>query len=359
MRAGVSTGRCRFDVVAWRQWNVHCASLNIRPDLTTIADPVPILQLFAYRVRTGMLAAKGRDVKKRSVEQYLRSVGQVFAGVGTPDPRLDDVGAVDFRIRRQLAKYANEDPAPTRVRPVLLTLLLHIHERARKQSERAQHIADLCLLAFFFLLRPGEYCRGGTDTQSAPFRIRDVNFFVGHVRHNAATATASVMSTADYVSLTFSDQKNGVKGEAIGHGRASHGVADPISILAAIVTRLRHQGASPDTALSAIRTSAASWRTIPATEITAALRTGTRQIGKSIGLAPEDVSARAMRAGGAMALLLGNVDTDKIKMLGRWKSDAMMVYLHTSARPLMQRFADVMVEHGEYSQVPATAAACA
>ena len=63
-----------------------------------------------------------------------------------------------------------------------------------------------------------------------------------------------------------------------------------------------------------------------------------------------------MRAGGAMALLLGDVDYDKIKLLGRWRSDAMMVYLHTSARPLMQNFANVMVNHGDYAQIPADVA---
>jgi len=59
-----------------------------------------------------------------------------------------------------------------------------------------------------------------------------------------------------------------------------------------------------------------------------------------------------MRGGGAMALLLSNVYTDRIKLLGRWRSDAMMRYLHTTARPLMQHFATSMVANGEYAQIP-------
>ena len=59
-----------------------------------------------------------------------------------------------------------------------------------------------------------------------------------------------------------------------------------------------------------------------------------------------------MRAGGAMALLLSNVDTDRIKLLRRWRSDAMMQYLHTNAHPLMQDFASLMVTNGEYAQIP-------
>ena len=353
MRNGVSASRHRADFTAWGKWNQHCAYLGVSPDLSDVADPIPILQIFAHRVRSGVLAAKGGSIKKRSVEQYLRSVGQIFASVGASDPRMDAVGNIDFRLRRQLAKYQNDDPAPTRVRPIPLTLLLHLHKRATIRGEIQQHIADLALLAFFFLLHPGEYCKGGPDNRSAPFRIRDVTFFVGPRRYNAATAPDHILDAADFVSLTFNDQKNGIKGEAMGHGTTEHPVADPVRIAARLIRRLRRGNATADTAISATRNSNTTWRTITSVQITAALRLATKDIGDELGFRPEDISTRAMRAGGAMALLLGDVDYDKIKLLGRWRSDAMMVYLHTSARPLMQNFANVMVNHGDYAQIPA------
>ena len=46
------------------------------------------------------------------------------------------------------------------------------------------------------------------------------------------------------------------------------------------------------------------------------------------GIDPRELSARSLRAGGAMALLSGGCDNDIIKLLSRWKSDAMMDYLH-------------------------------
>ena len=54
-----------------------------------------------------------------------------------------------------------------------------------------------------------------------------------------------------------------------------------------------------------------------------------------------------------MVILLGDINYEKIKLLSHWRSDAMMVYLHTSARPLMQNFANVMANHGDYAQIPA------
>ena len=166
MRHSVSASRCRADITAWGKWNAFTAWLGVSADLSDVSDPIPILQIFAHRVRSGVLAAKGQPIKKRSVEQYLRSVGQIFASVGAQDPRLDQLGKLDFRLRRQLAKYQKDDPAPTRVRPIPLTLLLHLHKRATIRGEIQQHIADLALLAFFFLLRPGEYCKGGPDNRS-------------------------------------------------------------------------------------------------------------------------------------------------------------------------------------------------
>ena len=51
-----------------------------------------------------------------------------------------------------------------------------------------------------------------------------------------------------------------------------------------------------------------------------------------------------------MALLCSEVDTNVIRLLGRWKSDSMMRYLHLQAQPLMRGFARRMLRGGEYTQ---------
>jgi hypothetical protein len=53
-----------------------------------------------------------------------------------------------------------------------------------------------------------------------------------------------------------------------------------------------------------------------------------------------------------MALLCAHVDTDVIRLLGRWQSDAMMRYLHLQAQPVMQGFARRMVAAADYSLIP-------
>ena len=66
------------------------------------------------------------------------------------------------------------------------------------------------------------------------------------------------------------------------------------------------------------------WSKVLSAEITSALRAATTIIGTQVGFTPDDVSARSMRAGGAMSLLMARVDTDPIRLVGRWRSNVML-----------------------------------
>ena len=85
--------------------------------------------------------------------------------------------------------------------------------------------------------------------------------------------------------------------------------------------------------------------------ITKTLRDAVHLIGKDLGFLPGEVLSRSLRAASAMALLVSKVDTDIICLLGRWRSDEMLQYLHLSAKPLMKNFAARML-HAEYNMTP-------
>ena len=79
------------------------------------------------------------------------------------------------------------------------------------------------------------------------------------------------------------------------------------------------------------------------TGVTPALITKTpqdtvRALGHGLGFLPIEVSARLLRAAGAMALLVAKVDQDIIQILGHWRSDKMFCYLHLTAEPIMRHF---------------------
>jgi hypothetical protein len=55
-----------------------------------------------------------------------------------------------------------------------------------------------------------------------------------------------------------------------------------------------------------------------------------------------------------MALLCGNTDKNVIKLVGRWRSDAMFRYLHAQALPLVGPLAATMLRHGSFTLMPST-----
>jgi hypothetical protein len=87
-------------------------------------------------------------------------------------------------------------------------------------------------------------------------------------------------------------------------------------------------------------------------DITSALRTSTAIIGPSVGFLPADISARSLRAAGAMTLLCAHVDTDVICLIGQWRSDEMLCYLHVQAEPIMRDFSRRMLSRGTFTLLP-------
>ena len=252
--------------------------------------------------------------------------------MGVSNPCLDKLGNINFLLRRQLAKYRKEDPSPMHNQPVPLTLLLHLHNISRHGSRLQQAIANLTFITFLFLLRPGNYYKGRTDTQSTPFRLLYITFSVGPRRFSALTATREKIARATFVSLTLNNQKNGIKGEAMCHGCTGHTVANPAAVIGRLILAIRAKGAISDTPLAAICRGHTLYWTCN-NEITTALQREIAYVGNSLGFRPEDISARTICARGAMDLLLGSVNYNKIKLLGRWRSNNMMTYLHTFAPP--------------------------
>ena len=68
----------------------------------------------------------------------------------------------------------------------------------------------MIIITLFFLLLPGGYT--GTKSDSSPFRLSDVTFSVGRTVFDTTTATENELAANTFVILTFSTQKNGVRG---------------------------------------------------------------------------------------------------------------------------------------------------
>jgi len=73
----------------------------------------------------------------------------------------------------------------------------------------------------------------------------------------------------------------------------------------------------------------------------------------AIRLRPDmEVSVRSLHTSGAMALLCARVDTDIIRLLGRWHSDDTLRYLHVPSFPLVAPLASQMLCQCTYTLIP-------
>jgi hypothetical protein len=230
-----------------------------------------------------------------------------------------------------------------------MAILLRAEELAGSTGNpRDRATLDCMWMAFYFLLRPGEYANASGDAKH-PFRLEDVEFKIG-TRHFADVMVATIpdLLSATFNSLTFSTQKNGVKGEKLAHAANSQPFACPTRATMRRVVHLRRHNAPANTPLH-IYFENGKRRAVSSAMVTSILRTAAYTIPGHCGVDPEKLAARYLRSSGAMALLLGGVDPDKIRVVGRWRSDAMFRYLHGHALPLIQHNSTLMFHGGQYN----------
>jgi hypothetical protein len=85
----------------------------------------------------------------------------------------------------------------------------------------------MIILAFFFLLWPGEY----SDNDKTPFCLKDVQLFIGPCSLNLQTSSTAKLAQTCFGSLTFTDQKNGVRGKVIGQALTGDSFICPVKAL--------------------------------------------------------------------------------------------------------------------------------
>lgn len=354
---GISSGRARSAIKHYDQWLHFTTELGLDPFLEAFQDKVPFLQVFGQRIRDGELAIDGNPIRSRSVEDYIRSVAQTFLAMGSDDPRLNSAGKTDFRLARMLAAWKKQDPPANRVKPVPIEVIRRVAFIAQHLPEDAQTLratADMIIIAFFYLLRPGEYTDSPSDT--TPFSLNDVQLMLGSRRLDIFTCPINLLREARGGSLTFTTQKNGVPNEVIRLNRSGDSFLCPVLAIVRRVIHLRENNAPLYTPLGRVFTTNGVQHVTP-TLITQTLRDAVKFLGPELGFLPSEVSARSLRAAGAMALLVSGIDTDIIQLLGRWRSDEMFRYLHLTAEPITRNLAARMLT-ANYTMAPTQLVPC-
>ena len=259
----------------------------------------------------------------------------MLAGQRSPIYRAEKV--YNLSIQRLVEGMRRDDPPAIPQLAVPISVANAVYQAGRMNVlPQVQTVGSLTLIAFYFLLRVGEYTqprfvfRNGAKvhaTRTRQFIVDNVGFFLNN-KILPKSSPLDVLLTATSATLKITNQKNGRMGETI-HQKAIDDENCPVKALAYQVHHILSNGGTSDTLLCSYFAND-QWNTIHSSEIIHAVRTATKLLNlQDQGIDPDLVGAHSLRAGGAMALKLHGFDDTTIMKMGRWTSLTFLQYIHT------------------------------
>jgi hypothetical protein len=304
------------------------------PMLTDVGakDRIDLLSSFAQRVRHGDYG-QGARVRAATVQVALCAIGKTFELAGAANPTYRSEGKYWTKIERQIEGYRRQDPPAQHKLAVPVGLVeFLVTVGSTSPSAKVQAICDMSAIAFYYLLRVGEYTghRKGERRRTKQFRACDITFY--DAQHNIIPndAPLATLYTAAKATMRITNQKNGTRGSLISHD-ASGTIACPVHALARRIHHIMsHSQCTNQDIISSYHSAQTKCpRVLQAGNINTMVKSAVRSLGlDKKGFPPEAVSSHSLRAGGAMAMHLNHIDRDTICKQGRWSSDTFLMYIH-------------------------------
>jgi hypothetical protein len=193
-------------------------------DGTPLQTRVRCLTGFAQRVQASFFGY-GRQVQSSTVSQAITAIGQMIKMTRNVNP-TKVMGSDKFlpAVQVVLDGYGKTNPPANKKLPVELDVpeLLVDLCYGKGGTPHSRAIGDLALIAFYYLLRIGEYTiksKHNNKKQTVLFKLKDVQFFK---RNNTSVltclpknASSSLLLTTDSATLKLDNQKNGWKGVCV------------------------------------------------------------------------------------------------------------------------------------------------
>jgi hypothetical protein len=178
-------------------------------------------------------------------------------------------------------------------------------------------------------MRSCEYTKTARPGQTKRIRMGGIVFRT-RSRRVLSLSDPDLLRLADYVTIVFEDQKNGKKMDARSQRRSGHSYLCPILRWGSAVQRIT--ATIPDwtdqTTLCSIAIDDKIME-ISNVFVRKLLRHTCFLFGgfTTFGFHPHEIGNRSIRSGAAMSLFLMDHSPAKIMILGRWSSDAFLVYI--------------------------------
>lgn len=264
--------------------------------------------------------------------------------------------------------WRKTDPPPTKKLPVEADVPAYLCQlgHSKLALPLTAALGDLTVIAFYYLLRVGEYTTKGTrnsSKQTVQFKLKDVTFFrknaSGHLRQLGRNAPMEMIMTAQSATLKLDNQKNGWRGVCIHQETNGEQLACPVRALGRRYLAIRAHSDNPKLALSSYYAKGIR-QDVTDKHIRAALKLAVGALGyPARGFPIDRVDTHSLRSGGANALALAGYSDTQIQKMGRWKGATFKEYIREELHIFSQgmstqmkhTFRFVIVSGGAYHDV--------
>ena len=313
---------------------------------------------------------QGNQVQAGTVSGALTAVGQTISldFEIKPTKRL---GSDKFapRLAEMLTGWSKEDPATVKKMPVEADVPELLAEQAQRRgaSELVRAIGDCALIAFYFLLRVGEYtvkCSRNETKHTKQFKAEDCTFFkknaLGKLRQLPWSAPDSDIMAADSATLKLDNSKNGWKGVCVNQEANGEPHCCAVRALGQRYCYIRQFG-NQKTYLSAY------WNDSQRMDVNDEdMRVNLKWAATELdyhgrkGIPVRLVDTHSLRIGGANALSLSGYSDREIQKMGRWRGETFKEYIREQlsnfsagmSKKMKQKFNFVNVCAGAHTDVP-------
>ena len=343
--------------LAWSRWVLFCDGIGLGEDhfLDNIARPyrIHLILAFAHAVHNGRYSKAGvvTPLQSGTVKDSISALSAAFRFNNRPNPTVDLDGKPFLLLQRQWRAYANSDRQRKPQKAINIAVLRRLIEVATSSLDKA--VADLIVGAFFFAMRSCEYCTvQSSEHRTRRLCLRNIRFF----RRQIALSHTDDLSRADSVAITFEFQKNDVKWDTVPMSSSNDDTLCPVKAWAAIVQRLwLIPGTTPDTPVNTVFIAGAQFE-ITSDLILGALRAVVDDLGQGIlGYSKEEIGTHSLRSGCAMAMHLAGIPVYMMMLIGRWSSEAFMVYIQRQVKEFATNVSAKMIQQKPFYIIPAYA----
>jgi hypothetical protein len=272
-------------------------------------------------------------------------------------------GSANLRpaLRALLRAFENTDPAPQRQKAITPKFLRCLFDATGAGAPASPLFdtapattADLAIGGFFFAVRSCEYSKAKQPGKTKIINLAGV-LFRDNAKRLVKHDNPHLGSLAEYVTITFVEQKCGEKMDCRTQQRTGDLALCPVLRYVSVVQRIRRliPDCTGDTTINTIKING---------KILQIDNTFTRKLfrdtcsnfgGKAtFGFDPHEIGNKSLRSGAAMSLFLQHVSGDRIMILGRWASRAFLDYIRPQVLEWTNNMSRTMIQTDNFLDAP-------